>query len=107
MSTHAGPLPGVRGPVAVRPAGLIGLWRGFVERLDPLAVSVPAFTGAGQIMPKVETLPGFPLTVGAAIWVTCIEGNRDDLVIVALRGGVGTLVRVVGVGVVGAVGVVG
>ena len=82
--THAGPLPLPRPPVAV-PA-LVGWWRGYVDALTPLAVSVPGFAGSGSSLGKVEAVPGLVLVVGARIWVTCIEGNRNDLLIVALRG---------------------
>ena len=81
--THAGPLT----PIGKRSTmTLTGLWRAVVERLDPLAVSVPALAGQGSVIGKVEAVPGLTLTEGARVWVACIEGDTRDLLIVAVRG---------------------
>lgn len=80
--THAGPLPGIR-TLPLRPAGLAGAFRGFVERLDPLAVSVSAVSGSGQMIPHCYSLPGLVLTAGDAVWVLCVDGDRNELLVFA------------------------
>lgn len=80
--THAGPLPKTS---TYRTPGLAGVWRGYVERVSPdLAVSVPALTGQG-VIGKAEAAFGLPVTVGARVWVACIEGVRTDILVIALR----------------------
>ncbi len=80
-----GPIPGLGAP---RQHGLSGWWRAIVESTAPLKVSVPKLTGSGQAIPRVESVPfalGDALAVGDPVWVTCIEGNQDNLLVVARR----------------------
>lgn len=87
MSRFQGPLPG-----AARPnpgASVVGAWRAVVEGLTPLQVSVPALTGLGVRIGKVEVswepISTVPLAVGDRVWVMCIEGVPTDLLIFGRR----------------------
>lgn len=80
--THAGPLPGIR-PLPLRPGGLAGAFRGFVEQVNPLAVSLSAVSGPGQMIPHCYSVPGLALTQGDAVWVLCVDGDRDELLVFA------------------------
>jgi hypothetical protein len=79
----SGPLPR-RDPIHRPPPGT--WWRAVVERVTPdLAVSIPAYTGQGNVRGRVEIVPGLTVTVGARVWVVFIEGSADDVLIAALR----------------------
>lgn len=84
MTAPRGPLPGVaRPPQRV----MAGAWRGVVDRAQPLAVSVPNLTGQGYVIRGVESVAGLtaPLAVGDRVWVMCVEGQPEYLVVIGRR----------------------
>jgi hypothetical protein len=64
-------------------SGLGGIWRAIVETPSPLAVSVPALTGASQIFPNVTAPAGQLFAEGQEVWVGALDGDRERLVVVA------------------------
>lgn len=86
MTRLAGPLPTI--PASGHPTTvMVGQWRAVVEVADPVAVSVPSLTGQGVVRRNVEVTDGITgaLTVGDRVWVVCIEGNQQDLLVTGRR----------------------
>lgn len=81
------PLPGARSPHA--PVSVLGWWRGWVEcAVVPYTVSVPELFGSGVAVPAEvsgSVLFDAPLAAHEPVWVTCIQGVTNDLVVTGRR----------------------